>query len=91
MLVSSAAGDILVAACDLMTATVNEDILRTQVAQTQVDHLIQTTIRRREPECQEAVAQLYGRMSSLRDPQQDVTRRAVSSAQVRSLMIKALE
>jgi hypothetical protein len=74
MMVSSSAADILQAACNVMTATIQESILATQAAQTQIDHLIQTTVRRREPECQEAVAQLYRRMSRLRDPQQDVNR-----------------
>jgi hypothetical protein len=74
MMVTTSAGDVLQAACNVMTATINEEILRTQAAQSQIDHLVQTTVRRREPECQEAVAELYGCMSRLRDPQKDVTR-----------------
>lgn len=57
-----------------MKVTVTESILATPSAQDQISHIVQTTMRRVEPDCQEAVANLFGRLSELRSPEADITR-----------------
>jgi len=75
-LVTAAAADVLQAVCEVMIVTATSSILATRSAQDQVSHIIQTTMRRTEPDCQEAVARLFGRLSSLRSPQADITTHA---------------
>jgi hypothetical protein len=72
--VTGSAADVLQAVCQVLEVTLTESILNTRAAQEQVAHLIQTTMRRTEPECQEAVAEVHGRLSILRSPQEDITR-----------------
>lgn len=74
MLVTGAAADILEAACEVMTRTLTVDVIAKPASQTQLDHLIQTTMRRREPSCQEAVADVYAQISQLQECQKEVTK-----------------
>lgn len=66
-LVSPQSSEILQTACDLMSAVLDERILRLEAAQAVLDRYIDMTMKRKEEGCHEAVARLYGRLSSLRD------------------------
>jgi hypothetical protein len=83
--VTASAADVLQAVCEVMIVTATKPILATQAAQDQISHIIQTTMRRTEADCQEAVARLFGCLSALRSPQVDVNR-YVSRATLQSLL-----
>jgi hypothetical protein len=72
--VTASAADVLQAVCEVMIVTATKPILATQAAQDQISHIIQTTMRRTEADCQEAVARLFGCLSALRSPQTDIDR-----------------
>ena len=82
---TASAADVLQAVCEVMIVTATKPILATQAAQDQISHIIQTTMRRTEADCQEAVARLFGCLSALRSPQVDVNR-YVSRATLQSLL-----
>ena len=82
---TASAADVLQAVCEVMIVTATKSILATQAAQDQISHIIQTTMRRTEADCQEAVARLFGCLSALRSPQVDVNR-YVSRAALQTLL-----
>ncbi|GFZ52002.1 hypothetical protein JCM24511_09773 [Saitozyma sp. JCM 24511] len=60
------AADMLKTACDLLTAALDGDVIAETSTQTLLDQFTETTMRRREAECHEAVARVFGRLSELR-------------------------
>ncbi|KAK4685879.1 tubulin-specific chaperone D, partial [Tremellales sp. Uapishka_1] len=70
-LVSQQGGDILQASCDLFTNSVTPEVLRQPNAADLVDKFLDLSMKRREPEVQEAVAALFGRLSAVRDGNAD--------------------
>lgn len=73
-LVSQIGAEILQAACDLLTATLSPDMLPGEEAQKTVDRYLDLAMKRREPECQQAVARTFHRLSELRDCSTEVKR-----------------
>lgn len=71
---TASAADVLQAVCEVIIVTATPSILATQAAQEHISHVTQTTMRRTEPDCQEAVARLFGRLSKLRPPQADISK-----------------
>jgi hypothetical protein len=65
-------GEILQAACDLITATLDTGILAEAISQKLLNQFIEASMRRREAECQEAVARVFGRLSVLRACEKEV-------------------
>jgi hypothetical protein len=65
-LVSQQAADVLQTACDLLTAALDADAIAETSTQTLLNQFLETTMRRREAECHEAVARVFGRLSELR-------------------------
>lgn len=57
---------ILRSACEVICATLNADILQSEGHQRILDQYIESSMRRREPECQEAVADVFGSLGRLR-------------------------
>jgi len=57
-----------------MIVTATTSILDIQTAKEQISHIIQTTMRRTEADCQEAVARLFGCLSAIRSAQADINR-----------------
>lgn len=68
-MVTASAAEIIEAACHVMTKTISQDLLDSPQTMAQVDHILQISMRRREPQCQEAAAKVYHCLSSLRDCQ----------------------
>jgi hypothetical protein len=65
-LVSQQAADMLQTACHLLTAALDGDVIAESSTQTLLNQFIETTMRRREAECHEAVTRVFGRLSELR-------------------------
>ncbi|ORY25084.1 armadillo-type protein [Naematelia encephala] len=70
--VSIGAAEILQAACGLLTACLSPSSAGETKLQKILDHIIEASMRRREPECQEALSRTFGRLSELRDCTKDV-------------------
>lgn len=68
-MVTASAADIIETACHVIAETLSEDLLVSPQTMTQVDHILQISMRRREAQCQEAAAKVYRRLSTLRDCQ----------------------
>lgn len=73
-MVTASAADIIEAACHVIVETLSEDLLASPPTMAQVDHIVQISMRRREPQCQEAVAKVYERLSSLRNCQDETAK-----------------
>ncbi|OCF31205.1 cofactor D [Kwoniella heveanensis BCC8398] len=73
-LVSSQAADILSAIFELLVSILGPSILTQAGTQAILDRYIDTGMKRREPEVQESIARVYGRLSCLREPTKDVNK-----------------
>jgi hypothetical protein len=73
-LLSPGAGPILKQACDVICATLNQGIMGDEGSQEILDRFIDASMKRREVDCQEAVANLYGCVSGLRDASKGVVK-----------------
>ncbi|WVR03591.1 hypothetical protein IAU60_000583 [Kwoniella sp. DSM 27419] len=71
--VSTQIADIFSAICDLLVAVLNSDVLNMPDLST-MDRLIDMSMKRREPEVHESLADVFGKLSTLRDPGRDVNR-----------------
>ncbi|WVQ93564.1 hypothetical protein IAU59_000639 [Kwoniella sp. CBS 9459] len=71
-LVSAQAADILSAIFELIVSVIVPSILNKPAAQAVLDRYVDLGMKRREPEVQESLANVYGRLSELRDPTKDV-------------------
>lgn len=67
MLITSSAPEILTAGCDLITACLTPVSLVREACQLQLNRFAEAAVRRRETECQEAAANVFTRLSQLRE------------------------
>lgn len=65
-LVSQLAGELLRSACNLITACLSPSTVQLDETQRLLDQYLDLAMRRREIECQEAVARTFDRLSELR-------------------------
>ncbi|EIW73358.1 hypothetical protein TREMEDRAFT_26174 [Tremella mesenterica DSM 1558] len=65
---SPVGGDILKATCELFTTCLSQEALNLPEVTKVLDLVILSSMRRREAECHEAVADVYTRLSELTDP-----------------------
>jgi hypothetical protein len=63
---------MLQAACELITGVVTAQSVQVIETQARIDHILQITMRRREPECQEAAADVYNRLSQLKPCEKEI-------------------
>jgi hypothetical protein len=73
-LVSPQAGPIIRKACEVICATLNQAIINSAGSQAVLDKFIEAGMKRRETECQEGVADVYGCLSAQRNASREVVK-----------------
>lgn len=73
-MVTASAAEIIEAACHVMTETLSDSMAGAPQTMSQVDHILQISMRRKEPQCQEAAAKVYKCLSTLRDCQPETSK-----------------
>ncbi|WWC85834.1 uncharacterized protein L201_000701 [Kwoniella dendrophila CBS 6074] len=70
--VSTQAADILASTCLLVVNILNPPIVTASSTQSVLDKYLDLSMKRRDPEVHEAIAQVYGKLSELRSPEKDI-------------------